>query len=761
MRFRSPARTSRRVVAVFAVLFAFFACEAPQRVLRADAEEAASAESEIDPSARDHWAFQPVRRPAMPEVTNTGWVRTPIDAFVLAKLEARGWSPSPEAEPRAILRRVYLDLIGLPPTPREQEAYLRDPSPEHFKQVVDALLARPGYGERWGRHWLDLVRYAETNGYERDGTKPYVWRYRDWVIRSLNADKPYDRFLTEQLAGDELPDADAESLVAMGYFRLGPWDDEPADVAQDRFDQLDDIVSTTSQVVLGLTLGCARCHDHKFEPLVQHDYYRMVAVFNPLRRPLGGRTELTSPIGTPHEIARLAKRDRQIEKLTAEIAEIREEFRKSYLESDKSSLPAEVLAAFQAEAAKRDDAQKKLVEEHAKQLEEELAAALPEETRNQIAELEAKENQLRQEVPDLPSGYFFVEPSAEAPATHLLKRGQAAQPGPEVAPGVPVVLVSEQPEFLSPGERTTRRRLTLSRWITSPDNPLTARVIVNRVWQHHFGEGLVRSTSDFGTMGDEPTHPELLDWLAHWFVHDAGWSLKKLHRLILTSSTYQMAKTWDPQYGAEDPENLMLWRVPYRRLEVEAIRDSMLAVSGRLNREMYGPSTYPFVPKEAMEGHSDPDKIWQPFEETEASRRTIYAFVKRSLIVPMIEVLDFCDTTRTSPKRMTTSVAPQALTLLNGDFANRQARHLADRLLLEVGTDAKFLVDRAYLLALCRPPTEVERNALTRFLEAETDNFVATVGGQSGPAELRAARRGALVQMCRAILNLNEFVYTD
>jgi hypothetical protein len=325
---------------------------------------------------------------------------------------------------------------------------------------------------------------------------------------------------------------------------------------------------------------------------------------------------------------------------------------------------------------------------------------------------------------------------------------------------VPSVLAAKQPPLLAPNQQTTRRRLTLARWIANRDNPLTARVMVNRVWQWHFGEGLVRTPSEFGSMGEAPTHPELLDWLADRFVQD-GWSLKKLNRLILASNTYRMSKRWRPDCGKEDPENTLLWRFPYKRLEVEAIRDTMLAVSGRLNRQMYGPSMYPHVPREALTGHSDPDKIWKPFNEAEASRRTVYAFIKRSMVVPMLEVLDLCDTTRTSAKRVVTTVAPQALTMLNGDFVNRQARHFADRLVRKAGDDSAWQVDRAYRLALGRPPTATELKVMLEFLRSEKGQLVEEAGRRGKQLEMEQARRGALSQMARVIFNLNEFVYTD
>jgi hypothetical protein len=364
-------------------------------------------------------------------------------------------------------------------------------------------------------------------------------------------------------------------------------------------------------------------------------------------------------------------------------------------------------------------------------LNHEVAGAWPELLQPQIVECERKIAALREATPDLPRAYILKEGKADPAEMHVLIRGKPKNPGPEVGPAVPAVLVRDQPVF------PQQRRLALARWIASRENPLTARVIVNRVWQAHFGEGLVRTANDFGTIGEKPTHPELLDWLATWFM-DNGWSLKKLHRLILTSNTYRMSKRWNADYGAGDPEDRLFWRVPYTRLEVEAIRDSMLAVSGRLNRQMYGPSMLPPIPPAALEGSSDPDKIWKASPEREASRRTIYALVKRSMIIPMMEVLDFCDTTRSSAKRVNTSVAPQALTLFNGEFVNQQARYLADRLAEEVGPDPEKQIERAYRLALARPPTAGERAALLEFRKTET-----------------------AAEMCRVILNLNEFVYPD
>jgi len=673
----------------------------------------AAAEPVADKRA-SHWAFQKLTRPAVPRVQDEKWVRNPIDAFVLSKLEQRGWRPNPPAARSDLLRRIYLNLTGLPPAPGEQAAFEGD-----FDAEIRKLLARPAYGERWARHWLDVVRYGDTNGYERDANKPLAWKYRDYVIDSFNNDTPYSRFLLEQLAGDELPEANARTLIATGYFRLGPWDDEPADPAEDHFDQLDDMVSTSAQAFLGLTLGCARCHNHKFEPLTTRDYYSMVAVFHGLSRPRNGRAELDRPVGDWAAIDRFNERE-------ARIAALRLAARKEWIASGKSKVPAEAIAAIEMSAKDRSDEQKALVKEHTKAFDAELLA-LP---------IEGRVAELKREIPDLPRGYFMEERSRHPPATHILIRGKAGSPGPEVEPAPPGLIAAGY-EMLPAGERTSRRRLAFAQWLASPQNPLTARVIVNRIWQWNFGEALVRTPNDFGVMGQRPTHPELMDWLAMWFVEN-GWSIKKLNALILGSNTYRMSKAANSEYAAADPENVLLWRVPYRRLEAEAILDSMAFASGRLRADMYGPPVYPEIPKEALEGSSDPDKIWQPFDESKGERRAIYMIVKRSLMVPLLEVLDFCDTARSAAQRQSTSVAPQALQLFNGGFVNRQARALAERLRREAGDDVSKQIDLAFRLTLARAPTGAESKRLIAF-----------------------ASEQSLAEVCRVLLNLNEFVYPN
>ncbi len=654
-----------------------------------------------------HWAFQPRRPIAVPAVKDRAWVKNPIDAFVLAKLEAKGWRPAPPASPRQLLRRAWLDLTGLPPTLLDQSAATS------LDATIDELLRRPAYAERWARHWLDVVRYGESNGYERDGHKPQVWKFRDYVIQSFEQDKPFNRFIVEQLAGDELDEPTPATLIASGYHRLGPWDDEPSDPPTDRYDQLDDMLATTSQSFLGLTLACARCHNHKFEPLTAVDYYSMIAILQGLERPRNGRTELDRPIGTLAELERQQARDARIAPLTAAIAKLKEPF---------------------------------------KTKEKNWEDAIPAETKRQVTSIELQIAEIKRETPDLPRGYFMEELKPNPPPAHVLLRGKPGALGQEVAPAIPAILSKQEaPAFLPPA-RTSRRRLTLANWIAEDRNPLTARVIVNRVWMWHFGEGLVRTPSDFGLMGQRPTHPELLDWLANWFV-DNGWSLKKLHRLILSSNTWRMSKQAVPEYLAQDPENRLFWRASYKRLEAEAIRDSILAVSGRLNPAMYGPSVFPAVQPQALEGSSDPDKIWKASPEEGASRRSIYVFVKRSLILPMLEMLDLCDTARSSAQRMTTSVPTQALTLFNGDFVNQQARYLAARLRAEAGPDRRAQVTLAYRLAFARPAEPAELQETLTFLEKEE---ASVREADPGNAPMRA-----LEQLARVIFNMNEFVYVD
>ncbi len=741
-----------------------------------------------------HWAWQPVKRPAVPVVKDRAWVKTPIDAFVLAELEKRGLRPSPPADRRTLIRRASLDLTGLPPTPEEVDAFLADRSPDAWEKVVDRLLASPAYGERWGRHWLDVARYADTNGYERDGDKPHAWRYRDYVIRSLNADKPFDRFLTEQLAGDELPGADAETQIATTFLRLGTWDDEPAEPMVDRSDQLDDVLGTTATAFMGVTLRCARCHDHKFEPFSQQDYYRLLAVFQPLKRPQVGREDLDVLAGTEAELAayRAAteRADAEVAALRARLDALQAPVWERLPADRRSALPADAQAAFAVPVAGRNDAQKELVKRFQEKRDALLRDAAAPQERGALAEVEARiaaVNAARP--PEPPRAYIWTEEGPKAPPTHLLKRGDPAHPADEVQPGFPAVLLRGPVDAPRPLARTTGRRLWLARWLTRPDHPLTARVLINRVWQGHFGEGLVRSENDFGLMGQRPTHPALLDWLASVFTAPAesspspqhrpgtprapspeppapnlAWSLKRLHRLVLLSSVYRQSST--PAAGpasagrgplAVDPEERLLWRWRPRRLEAESVRDSVLLASGQLNRKQYGPGVYPVIPRAVLEGQSRPGSGWGKSDEAEASRRSIYIFSKRSLAVPELEVLDAPDNAASCEQRAVSTIAPQALTFLNGEFIRAQSRHLAARLAREAGEDPAARVRRAFLLTVARPATAAETQAGIAFL-AEQERQIAKDLPSTDPA---LCRRRALEAFALVMLNTNEFYYID
>jgi hypothetical protein len=716
-----------------------------------------------------HWAFQPPVRPVVPKVT-LGGNENPIDAFVLARLEKASLKPAAQADRRTLLRRVYLDLIGLLPTLEEQQAFLNDRSPDAYSKVVDSLLARPQYGERWARHWLDVVRYAETNGYERDGTKPSAWRYRDYVINALNQDKGFDRFLTEQLAGDEIEGANAETQIATTFLRLGTYDDEPAEPQLDRYDQLDDVLGTTAASFLGLTLRCARCHDHKFEPLKQSEYYRMLAVFEPLKRPQENKAETDRLVGTEAELnayrKAMAQADASIAPLKQELDQQKKTLRDRLFKKKDASFPgvpflehAEIVLAFQTEPGKRSKEQKELVEKFNQKLEEAIRSEATAEEKlvlddrqEQIAAIDAARPKEPQR------GYIWYEESAKAPVTHLLRRGEPTDPGEELQPGVPAVLTQGPLEAPIPLKQSSGRRLWLARWMTSPSNPLVARVMVNRVWQWHFGEGLVASENDFGVVGQRPSHPELLDYLTTEFVQ-SGWSLKRLHRLMVLSKTYQSSSEWNALAAKVDPENTLLWRWKPRRLEAEAIRDTSLAVSGDLNLEMGGPSIYPQVPQTVLASQSRPGDGWGKSDEKQAARRSIYIFVKRSLAVPELEVLDTPDTTSSCEQRPVSTTGPQALTFLNGEFAHQQARHFAERLANQAGPAAKDQIERAFELALSRPPDKKELKAATDFLDGQRRQIEAD-GRIKGSGNGEAGKK-ALEAFCLVLLNTNEFFFLN
>ncbi len=685
----------------------------------------------ITPEARNYWAYKAVHRPAVPAVKDTTWVSNPIDAFILTKLEAKGLTPAVPAERVALARRVYYDLTGLPPTPEQVDAFVNDRAADAYEKLLDRLLASPHYGEKWGRHWLDVVRFAETNGYERDGPKPFAWRYRDYVIKSFNEDKPFDRFIREQLAGDELPGYSPDAIIATGYYRLGLWDDEPADPLQARFDELDDVVATTAQAFLGMTMNCARCHDHKIDPIPQADYYRMLSFvqdvtrFNYSHDPRSAvaLTDLSPPKERAAHEEELKKRDAQVEKLRLAMLKIEDAgIRKMSAEDQRW-----------AEGPDRGALLRKKLKDY----------VTPEDW-TKYDKLKAERNAIETKPePHRELALSVNHCPADPGTTHVLIRGNPHARGAEVKPAFPTVLGAVSPTISRSGA-TSGRRLALANWIASTDNQLTARVFVNRLWEHHFGRGIVPTPNDFGKFGTAPTHPELLDWLASEFMA-GGWQVKRMHRLIMLSSAYRMSASASEAGLRVDPANSLFWRFNMRRLTAEEVRDSILAVSGNLNLRAGGPSVYPPIPKEVLAGQSVPGSGWKTSSPEDSCRRSVYVHVKRSLLVPILSVHDQADTDNSCPVRFTTTVPTQALGMLNGAFINEQAAILAERLDLECHEDLPGQVRRAIRLTTGRDPSADEVNRDIAFIQK--------LAAKGDPEPLK--------RYCLLALNTNEFMYLD
>ena len=703
----------------------------------AEAKAAALAKMEERPitaEERQYWAF---RKPTRPSVPANG-TRNAVDAFLRHAMREKGLKPSPVADRRSLIRRAYLDLTGLLPSPAQVNAFVNDRSPDAFAKVVEELLASPHYGERWGRHWLDVVRYADSGGYEYDRDRPNAWRYRDYVIKAFNDDKPYDRFVKEQLAGDELWPDSGEARVATGYLRLGMENNLKNE--QTRLDELDDLVSTTSNAFLAVTVGCARCHNHKFDPIPQKDYYRMQAVFVPAK-------PNEYPLVTAEEVARFKEEQKRIDALQApwkdQIKQLEQPYRDKMLADKKAKLPDYIQLALRTPPEKRTEGQKL----NATQVEKtlgidpmELTAALSPQDREQRQQLLAKVKELDEQRPKpFAAAMSVTESGREAPPSHFLFRGSPGQKGSVMRPGILSVASTTDWNFAEPpadGSSSWRRR-GFAEWVASPENPLTARVMVNRIWQHHFGEGLVRTPNNFGKMGERPTHPELLDWLATEFVHN-GWSIKSMHRLIMNSETYQMASNDIAANVAIDPDNQYLWRMPRRRLEGEAIRDLILAVSGNLDRTVGGPAVLPYIDPALFQSSSKRTWHGKPDSDPSTWRRSVYVFSKRSIPLPMLDVFDKPDTVSSCARRNRSTIAPQALILMNNAFVLMEAKMFADRIRKEAGTDVREQVDLAFQLALSRKPTAKELEQSTAFLRNDPE---------------------ALPDFCQAVVNLNEFVF--
>ena len=752
---------------------------------------AALENDELPPGARDYWAFRHPQQapvPASPEFDH------PVDRFLEATRKDAGLTAAPRTDRLTLLRRAYIDLIGMPPTPEQVEEFLADTERGAWERLIDRLLDSPHYGERWGRHWLDVARYADTDGFEQDYVRLNMWRYRDYVIDAFNDDKPYNQFLREQLAGDELDYVTDETRIATGFLRSGPRVNfREKDNPERRHDYLDDMLATVGRGVLGMTVHCARCHDHKFDPILQKDYYSMQASiygYVEIDYPLLDRDEADAYFAAMRDV------DERQQPLRDEVDEIetpyREELREKMI---RERFPENVqAAAFKPEAERTPGEQLLAVQVLTiNPPRAQVAEALSPEDKARVDELNEQIAALQEERPPSPAmahivtdgdyrfapdgpgdqvigcpecrtppevdgTYLYEEggPAYQAPPNYFLIRGDPFSPGSPMSPGFLTAATYGDPptEIARPDGRTSGRRLALAEWIASRDNPLTARVIVNRIWHHHFGRGIVRTLDNLGRMGDTPTHPELLDWLAVEFM-DRGWSIKEMHRLLMTSEAYRMASSFRHEASADaDPENNLLWHYRGQRLEAEILRDAIMTVSGGIDLTVGGPAVFPHIPSDIL-FQSDGKGFWcgnppagqritapstgfwcEEPDRPEVWRRSVYVFRRRSLGFPFFDTFDLPDQNQTAAARNVSTVSTQALTLMNNPFVLNQAELFAARLEREAPGDLDAQIDLAYLIALTRKPTDAERE-VARGLATEQ----------------------SLVDFTHVMMNLNEFLY--
>ncbi|MCY4634335.1 MAG: PSD1 and planctomycete cytochrome C domain-containing protein [Acidobacteria bacterium] len=752
---------------------------------------AALENDELPPGARDYWAF---RHPQQAPVPASREFDHPVDRFLEASRKNAGLTAAPPADRLTLLRRAYLDLIGLPPTPEQVEEFLADTERGAWERLIDKLLDSPHYGERWGRHWLDVARYADTDGFEQDYVRLNMWRYRDYVIDAFNDDKPYNQFLREQIAGDELDYVTDETRIATGFLRSGPRVNfREKDNPERRHDYLDDMLATVGRGVLGMTVHCARCHDHKFDPILQKDYYSMQAS-------IYGYVEIDYPLLDRDEadvyFAAMRDVDDRQQPLRDEVDAIETPYREELrAEMIRERFPENVQAAAFKPEAERTPGEQLLATQvlTINPPRAQVAAALTPEDKARVDELNAQIAALEDERPPTPAmahivtdgdyrfapdgpgdqvigcpecrtppevdgTYLYEEggPAYKAPPNYFLIRGDPFSPGSPMSPGFLTAATYGDPptEIPRPDGRTSGRRLALAEWIASRDNPLTARVMVNRIWHHHFGRGIVRTLDNLGRMGDTPTHPELLDWLAVEFM-DRGWSIKEMHRLLTTSEAYRMAASF-PHEASEDadPENNLLWRYRGQRLEAEILRDAIMTVSGGIDLTVGGPAIFPHIPSDILFqsdgkgfwcGSPPPGRritapstgIWcEEPDRPEVWRRSVYVFRRRSLGFPFFDTFDLPDQNQTAAARNVSTVSTQALTLMNNPFVLNQAELFAQRLEREAPGDLDAQIDLAYLIALTRKPTDMERE-VARGLATEQ----------------------SLVDFTHVMMNLNEFLY--
>jgi hypothetical protein len=762
--------------------------------INAGARAATTATPSSSTAASTFWAFMPPKRPKVPAVRQFDQIRNPIDRFLLARLEAEGLSFSPVANKLTLVRRVYFDLWGLPPSPEQVDAFLADRRPDAWERLIDSLLASPHYGERWGRHWLDLAGYADSEGIlDADYERSAAWRYRDYIVRAFNDDTPYDRFLKLQIAGDEVIDyqaahrtkkvlapEDVEALIATGFLRCASDTSRPdfkmiKNAPGYYYQTLEDTVKIVASSTMGLTLQCAKCHSHKYDPITQEEYYRVQAVFMSGYRPadwipqverrLSESTAAQDAAAKTHN----AKIDAHVAELGKQVQSLKAKFAARLLDDGLAKLPepirADTRTALSTEPAKRSEIQKYLASKFAAtlspietKLHGQLTATYAQyKTQSTaIAASIAVEQARKTTFPDIRA--FYDLPGT--PKTPILKRGDYTQPGREVDPGVLQALATPEPfNWSSPAKnaRTSGRRLAFARWLTQPGHPLTSRVIVNRIWLLHFGEGIVSTPDNFGTTGARPSHPELLDWLACELVA-RGWSIKAIHRLILASVAYRQSSRIDPESPVHarakeiDPEDRLLWRQQMRRLEAEALRDAMLGASGMLNNRMFGPPV-PFV------AHPD-GEIVAP-DDPSGQRRSIYVKVRRSQPLTLLQSFDQPVMETNCTRRGVSTIASQALNLLNSDVLTKQADAFAERVESESPIEP---ADHAFRLALGRAPSHAISLALRDFLSAQSDRHARPLESQtrqSAAAQPGKSRRAALADLCQMLLSSNEFAYID
>jgi uncharacterized protein DUF1549/uncharacterized protein DUF1553 len=728
---------------------------------------AAELHKEFTPAQRRWWAFQPVVKPAVPATKDRTWVRNEIDGFILAKLEEKGLQPAPPADKVTLIRRASLDLTGLLPTPEEVREYVSDTSPEAWAKVVDRLLASPRYGERWARHWLDLARYADSEGFKSDETRPNIWRYRDYVIDSFNQDKPYDRFVREQIAGDELYPNDAAALVATGFNRHFPDESNARNLMQRRQEILNDITDTVGATFLGMTYGCARCHDHKFDPILHKDYYRLQAFFANTR--IEDQAALEFGAQRREYEQQHAAWDAKTRDIRGEMEKVAAPQLQAMYKENFDKFPPEIQDAVNTAPDQRTPIQWQMFYKAKPQLDHSLEDAgrrLKGEPRQRWTELKAELAKFdNAKPPEMPVAQAMIDNGKDSPVTHVLAVGVYDAYKEEVQPGFLSILDPTDAKITPPaaGVNSSGRRTVLANWLADPRNPLSTRVIANRIWHYHFGQGIVGSPSDFGIMGERPSNKELLDYLTATFVEN-GWSFKKMHRLIMLSNTYQQSARFNPEAAKMDPQDRLLWRYYRHRLEGETIRDCMLEVSGRLNLKMGGPGVFPPLPPGVVTRGG-----WKKEEDpSEAERRSVYVFVRRNTRYPMFEVFDMPDTHESCARRNTTITAPQALELLNNELVLDWARSLAGRVLNDGGLTPEAQVDRAWRFVYGRTPGAQERKSALEFMDRQAailgerlaNNEKVPLPGDV-PQGMPAARAAAMVDLCHMLLNANEFVYVN